>query len=73
MLERDPGAAPCPRLLRPEDLLIPGVMTWARGLALSSPRQEPLALPDPGPCPGSLSESREVPGIRIAPLGGRDT
>lgn len=73
MLERDPEAALCPRLLRPEDLLNLGVLTWVRGLALSPPRQGPLALPDPDPWPGSLSESREVPGLRIAPLGGRDT
>lgn len=50
MLEPDPEAAPRPRLLRPEDLPNPGVMTWVRGLALSPPRQGPLALLDPGPC-----------------------
>lgn len=72
-LEPDPEAALRPRLLLPEDLANPGVVTGVRGLVLSPPRQGPLALPDPGPWPGSLSENREVPGLRIAPLGGRDT
>lgn len=50
-----------------------GVVTWVRGLAVSPPRQGPLALPDPAAWPGSLSESREVPGLRIVLTGGRDS
>lgn len=73
LLELDPEAAPRPLLLLPEDLPNPGVVAWVRGLALSPSRQGPLALLDPSPWPGTLSENREVPGFWIAPLGGRET